>query len=164
MGNAHGSVKEKIDIRRLHTEIGKVLEKLKRTPWKKVDGSFKKYVKDGLKHLDNAYEKLDHPQFEKAQNDITKAIIEAKIISNICSVLTFLFKENRELSVSHKYDGISSIATRILCNYANAEEFAIEVANCPGFLEFICELLAESSENFLQIDTQVRFCKLLLVI
>ena len=160
MGNAHGSVKEKIDIRRLHDEIAKVLEKLKRTPWKKEDGSFKKYVKKRLKQLDNAYKKLDHPQVKQAQNDIAKAIIEAKIIPNICGVLTFLYKENMELSVSHKYDGISSIATGILCNYANAAEFATEVANCPGFLEFISELLAESSENFLQIDTQVRFCKL----
>ena len=163
MEKADRPIMEKNYIERLNAEIERVLEILKGTTWKDVDGSFSNYVNDGLKQLGHAFLELNNqniplPQVKQAQVDIAKAITEAKIIPNICGVLTYLYKANLNLSDSHKYDDISSMATRILCNYASAAEFANVVANCPGFLEFICEQLRDSSENYLQIVTQVRNC------
>ena len=162
MENGNGPIMEKNYIARLKAEIAQVLEILKETSWTDVDGSFTKYVIDGLNQLDGAYFECGHqniplPQVKQARDDITKAITDAKIIPNICSVLTHLYKGNLELFVGHKYDGISSTATRILCNYGSSAQFANEVANCPGFLEFISELLRDSSEDYmyLQINTQV---------
>ena len=143
-------------VDKLNAETAAVLESIKGTSWKEADGTFTKDATKGLDMLSKAYFELSNQNaplvyVRTSRDDLAKAIIKAKIIPNICDVLTYVYKQNLELSDSHGYYDIGIDARKILCNFAlHYDEFANEIANFPGFLEFLKEYLQskEQVRNF----------------
>ena len=149
-------------VDKLNAETDAVLETIKGTSWQEADGAFTKNVRQGLDMLSTAYfaiSKQNAPEVyvTQSRNNIAKAIVNANIIPNICGVFSYVYKQNLDQSESQAYDAIGIDAPAILCNFAmDYDEFAKEIADCPGFLEFTRQKLLDLSEKYLQSEGQVR--------
>ena len=146
----------------MNAETAAVLETIKGTSWQEADGAYTNNVRECLDMLSTAYfaiSKQNAPEVyvTQSRNNIAKAIINANIIPNICGVFTYVYKQNLEISESQVYDDIGMDAIPILCNFAlHNDEFAKEIADCPGFLEFTRQKLLDLSEKYLQSEGKVR--------
>ena len=129
--------------------------------WKDKDEVYNTHVINFLKLMNIVLGELgDHDvplvyiyQYKK---DIARTVIDGNIVGKICSAFTDLHQHTLVITDDERNEIVSSELQSILWNYTDSSvEFAEQVANVPGFLEFVIDKLASESGDHLQARKEV---------
>ena len=149
-------------VTKLTELFAKEVDNMNGTEWKGEDGTYKKHVLSFLRltqeiHFELGNHNAPLEYVRQSAKDIARVLVDANIAPKICGVMTDLQQHIPEITDNEEHELICRFARAVLVSNTDCSvDFAEQVVNVPGFLEFVRDKLALASEEHLQLHKQVR--------
>ena len=127
--------------------------------------TYKREIEGCLMQIDKAFFKISEGNapldcVKQFRFETAKMMMESDIVAKLCSAVTDIYRKQVENSVSViniRLLCVFKVVISIVWNYTDAStDFAVQVANIPGFLEFIRNVLNDSAEKHISNSEKVR--------
>ena len=154
------------EIEMLKTEILTIMEThvnaMKDKEWTDEDGKYTQEARKALYGFSVSYFALKNANLAdmiESRRQIAQVVLNSDVLTKVCGVMIDVYPKgwaNEEKKTDLAVWRPFSCAFLFILNYSDAShDFAVRVANMPGFLEMIRRILAESIEAHLKQDQPV---------
>ena len=108
-------------------------------------------------YFDLAKEDAPLVYINKSRSETAKRMMDSNIVAKLCSEMVNIYKHLENNVCEGKMRMIFTIVISVLWNYTDAStDFAVQVANMPGFLEFVRNVLSDLAEKHINSADKVR--------
>lgn len=127
--------------------------------------TYKREIEECLMQIDKAFFKISEGNapldcVKQFRFETAKMMMESDIVAKLCSAVTDIYRKQVGNSVSViniRLLCVFKVVISIIWNYTDAStDFAVQVANIPGFLEFIRSVLNDSADKHISNSEKVR--------
>ena len=149
-------------VTKLTELFAKEVDNMNGTVWKGEDGTYKKHVLSFLRlaqeiHFELGKHNAPLEYVRQSAKDFARVLVDANIAPKICDVMVDLNQNIPVITDNEEHELISRFARAVLVSNTDCSvDFAEQVVNVPGFLEFLRDKLSLASEEHLQLHKQVR--------